>query len=188
MFHAHQSEFTELGWMGFFEVCEQRTGKLPATCPRARADGGRQRADADDRRPRRPFWVLGLAPLLLVLVLGAIIGIAGPGLGDRTGLPAEELVVERTVLRAGTIELVVRNDGPDAVRVAQATVNDAFVDVQRGRRRDRPPRRPPGDSSTTRGSRARPTRSRCSPRRAARSRTRSPSRPRRPTSTSASSA
>jgi FtsP/CotA-like multicopper oxidase with cupredoxin domain len=20
MFHAHQSEFTELGWMGFFEV------------------------------------------------------------------------------------------------------------------------------------------------------------------------
>jgi hypothetical protein len=22
MFHAHQSEFTELGWMGFFDVCE----------------------------------------------------------------------------------------------------------------------------------------------------------------------
>ena len=22
MFHAHQSEFTELGWQGFFEVCE----------------------------------------------------------------------------------------------------------------------------------------------------------------------
>jgi FtsP/CotA-like multicopper oxidase with cupredoxin domain len=22
MFHAHQSEFTELGWMGFFEVVE----------------------------------------------------------------------------------------------------------------------------------------------------------------------
>jgi FtsP/CotA-like multicopper oxidase with cupredoxin domain len=22
MFHAHQSEFTELGWMGFFEVFE----------------------------------------------------------------------------------------------------------------------------------------------------------------------
>ena len=24
MFHAHQSEFTELGWMGFFDVCEDR--------------------------------------------------------------------------------------------------------------------------------------------------------------------
>ena len=22
MFHAHQSEFTELGWMGFFEVVD----------------------------------------------------------------------------------------------------------------------------------------------------------------------
>jgi hypothetical protein len=23
MFHAHQSEFAELGWMGFFEVIEE---------------------------------------------------------------------------------------------------------------------------------------------------------------------
>lgn len=29
MFHAHQSEFTELGWQGFFDVCERDTaGKL----------------------------------------------------------------------------------------------------------------------------------------------------------------
>jgi FtsP/CotA-like multicopper oxidase with cupredoxin domain len=27
MFHAHQSEFTELGWQGFFEVCEPGTKK-----------------------------------------------------------------------------------------------------------------------------------------------------------------
>ncbi len=28
MFHAHQSEFTELGWQGFFEVCESDDEKL----------------------------------------------------------------------------------------------------------------------------------------------------------------
>ena len=31
MFHAHQSEFTELGWQGFFEVCESR-GQAKALC------------------------------------------------------------------------------------------------------------------------------------------------------------
>ena len=40
----------------------------------------------------------------------------------------EELAVEHTVLEPGVIELTVRNDGPDAVRVAQAVVNDAFVE------------------------------------------------------------
>jgi zinc transporter ZupT len=51
----------------------------------------------------------------------------GPGLGERRGPPAEELAVEKTVLSPGTIALTVRNDGPDAVRIAQAQVNDAFV-------------------------------------------------------------
>jgi manganese oxidase len=33
MFHAHQSEFTELGWMGFFDVCEDRNAlcELPGS-------------------------------------------------------------------------------------------------------------------------------------------------------------
>ena len=50
-----------------------------------------------------------------------------PGLGDRNGVPVEEISVERTVLRPGEIELVVRNDGPDPVAIRQAIVNDAFV-------------------------------------------------------------
>jgi zinc transporter ZupT len=76
----------------------------------------------------RPTWVLGLVPLLLIVVaLGAFVALDGPGLGERRGPPAEELVVEKTVLEPGVIELTVRNDGPDAVRVAQAQVNDAFV-------------------------------------------------------------
>ncbi len=40
MFHAHQSEFTELGWQGFFEVCENR-GQAKALC------------DVRDRKRRR---------------------------------------------------------------------------------------------------------------------------------------
>jgi zinc transporter ZupT len=76
---------------------------------------------------RLPGW---LAALLPVVVLGAAIGLFvaldAPGL-DRVGLPQEELAVERTVMRPGEIELHVRNDGADPVRVKQAIVNDAFA-------------------------------------------------------------
>lgn len=78
-------------------------------------------------RPRRPAWLAGLAPL--VLLGGAILLLAalgGPGL-ERRGVPVEELSVERTVLRPGEIELRVRNDGPDPVAVKQAIVNDRFA-------------------------------------------------------------
>ena len=75
-----------------------------------------------------PSWVLGLVPLLLIVAaIGAFAALDGPGLGERRGPPAEELAVERTVLEPGRIELTVRNDGPDAVAVAQVIVNDAFV-------------------------------------------------------------
>jgi zinc transporter ZupT len=86
-----------------------------------------------DSRPllRRgaPAWVLGLVPLLLAVgVLGAFAVLGGPGLGDRPGPPVEELTIERTVLEPGSIALTVRNDGPDTVTLAQAFVNDAYVD------------------------------------------------------------
>ena len=77
---------------------------------------------------RVPVWALGLVPLLLIVAAVAAFALLdGPGLAERRGPPAEELVVERTVLEPGTIELTVRNDGPDAVTIAQATVNDAFA-------------------------------------------------------------
>ena len=82
----------------------------------------------DERVDRYPSWLLGLVPLLLIIAaIGAFAALDGPGLGDRRGPPAEELAVEKTVLEPGTIELTVRNDGPDAVAIAQAQVNDAFV-------------------------------------------------------------
>ena len=84
--------------------------------------------DARDAARNLPSWVLGLVPLLLIVAaLGAFAALDGPGLGDRRGPPAEELAVERTVLQPGRIELTVRNDGPDAVAVAQVVVNDAFA-------------------------------------------------------------
>jgi zinc transporter ZupT len=77
---------------------------------------------------RAPAWALGLGPLVLVLAaVGLFALLGGPGLGERRGPPAEELAVERTVLNPGEIELTVRNDGPDAVTIAQAVVNDAFA-------------------------------------------------------------
>jgi zinc transporter ZupT len=80
------------------------------------------------RLSRLPAWVLGFVPLLLIVAaVAAFVTLGGPGLGERRGPPVEELAVERTVLRPGTIELTVRNDGPDPVTVAQAQVNDAFV-------------------------------------------------------------
>jgi hypothetical protein len=79
-------------------------------------------------RGGRSAWVLGLVPLLLIVAaIGAFSALGGPGLGERRGPPAEALAVERTTLSPGAIELTVRNDGPDAVSIAQVAVNDAFV-------------------------------------------------------------
>ena len=95
---------------------------------RQRSDAPQQ-AEAPAPARRLPVWLLGLIPLVLIAVaVGTFAGLGGPGLGERPGPPAEELVVERTVLRPGEIQLTVRNDGPDAVQIAQVAINDAYVD------------------------------------------------------------
>jgi len=89
---------------------------------------GRAATVEELRSSRFPAWLLGLLPLVLImLAIGAFAVLDGPGIGERRGPPAEELAVERTKLTPGVIELTVRNDGPDAVRIAQAVVNDAFA-------------------------------------------------------------
>jgi ZIP family zinc transporter len=78
---------------------------------------------------RLPAWLLGLIPLALIAATVAVFALLdGPGLGDRTGPPVEELVIERTELKPGEIKLSVRNDGPDEVTVSQVIVNDGFAD------------------------------------------------------------
>ena len=75
-----------------------------------------------------PGWVLGVVPLALIAAAIAVFALLdGPGLGERNGVPVEELAVERTVLRPGEIELTVRNTGPDPVSIAQVAVADAYV-------------------------------------------------------------
>jgi hypothetical protein len=92
--------------------------------------GGGSDAPRTGRAPAR-VWLLGIVPLALIGAAVAVLAVVGtPGLGERRGPPVENLAVERTVLRPGEIELTVRNDGPDPVRIAQVSVNDAFVDFR----------------------------------------------------------
>lgn len=80
------------------------------------------------RLERLPAWALALVPLILIVgALGAFALFGDSTLGDRVGPPAEELAVERTVLRPGEIDMTLRNTGPDPVQIGQVSVNDAFV-------------------------------------------------------------
>jgi zinc transporter, ZIP family len=87
-------------------------------------------AATEARRPPAglPVWALGLIPLALIAAaIGGFALLGGPGLGERNGPPVEEIAVERTELRPGTISLTLRNDGPDPVEIAQVAVNDAYA-------------------------------------------------------------
>jgi zinc transporter, ZIP family len=76
---------------------------------------------------RRPLWLTGLIPVVVLAgAIGLFVALDAPGL-NRIGVPEEELAIERTVLRAGEIELHVRNDGADPVQIRQAIVNDGFT-------------------------------------------------------------
>ncbi|MGQ0717913.1 MAG: ZIP family metal transporter [Pseudonocardiales bacterium] len=72
--------------------------------------------------------VLAIATVLTVGAALFVIGmLGGQTLPERSGPPIETLAVERAVLSPGTIELTVRNTGPDPVQVGQIAVNDSFV-------------------------------------------------------------
>lgn len=87
---------------------------------------------AESERVR--LWLLGLLPLVLIgAAIAIFVALGAPGLGERRGPPIEELAIERTILRPGEIELTLRNDGPDPVRVAQVAINDGYVDFRADR-------------------------------------------------------
>ncbi len=93
--------------------------------PGSRAGDGNGTAG---RAARVPLWVLGVAVTAVIgLVLGVLAVFGAGTLPERAGPPIEELSVERTVLSPGTIEMTVRNIGPDPVQVSQIFVNGVYV-------------------------------------------------------------
>ena len=77
--------------------------------------------------PRRSVaWLSALVPPVLLAALIALFVFWDPLSSFRTVPPVESLTIERTTLTAGSIELKVRNDGPDPVSIAQVLVNDAY--------------------------------------------------------------
>jgi zinc transporter, ZIP family len=75
--------------------------------------------------------------LLVVLLVVAVVGAGAGGMwivrgdgGATAAAPTTEtpgLTVERSMLHPGMIMLVARNDGAEAVTIAQVLVNDAYV-------------------------------------------------------------
>ena len=103
MFHAHQSEFAELGWMGLFQR------------------GGR------DHMTRRVLLGACAARCCLAALLFVIVR-SGPADAVRgeNFPPVERLTFQRVTLEPGAIVATVMNDGPDEVTIAQVQVDDAF--------------------------------------------------------------
>ena len=81
---------------------------------------------------RVPSWLLSLIPLALVGILVVVIVAFNPIENLRDVPAVERVAVERTTFEPGRIELLIRNDGPDPVRIAQVLVNDAYWQFEAG--------------------------------------------------------
>jgi hypothetical protein len=116
MFHAHQSEFTELGWMGFFERLRRRAA-ASSSCdlPGGALMEAQPQAPGPSRAPALPAWLLGLVRCMLAdggprrpsPVLG------GAGARRSTGRRPRGALGRAHRAGARSIKLTVRNDGPD---------------------------------------------------------------------------
>ena len=165
MFHAHQSEFTELGWQGFFEVVRERQRPSRVRPPAGTTVMEAQATPATwARPPPLPAWLLGLVPLLIIAgALGRVRAARRPR-------------ARRAARSAG------RGARGRADRAASPGIDRADRAQRRSRRGDRSRRRRSTTRScsspaprtrsagwpaatvaprSSRGSRARPTRSRC---------------------------
>ncbi|HEX2291117.1 MAG TPA: hypothetical protein VHH53_13195, partial [Pseudonocardiaceae bacterium] len=72
--------------------------------------------------------MLAIAAVLTLAAALSVVGVlGGQTLPQRSGPPIESLAVERAALSPGTIELTLRNTGPDPVQVGQVAVNDSYV-------------------------------------------------------------
>ena len=79
-------------------------------------------------KARQPNLTIAILLLLPLVVLGGVIYLflaTGGGLDLASPVPLESLTIERTVLAPGEIEIIVRNAGPEPVKIAQVIINDA---------------------------------------------------------------
>ena len=72
-------------------------------------------------------FVLLLVPVILLVGVIVLFLSTGGGLNLDSAAPVENLDVERYVLKQGSIELQIRNTGPEALTIAQIIVNDAIM-------------------------------------------------------------
>src|SRR6185295_19924888 len=74
-------------------------------------------------------WVTALLLILPLILLGGVIALflsTGGGLQLTAPAPIEALTVERTILKPNSIDIIVRNTGPEELTIAQATINEAI--------------------------------------------------------------
>jgi zinc transporter, ZIP family len=83
---------------------------------------------AEARSSRIPVWAAGIVPLAVIGILIGLFLRFNPIGSLREIPPVEAVAVERTVFTEGAIELKLRNDGPDPVRIAQVLVNESYWD------------------------------------------------------------
>src|SRR3989442_7389026 len=85
-------------------------------------------------------WVWALVPLLLLSVLVAVLLRFGPlGVFIKAFPPVEELTIDRVSLAPQTMAVHVTNGGPQPVTVAQAMVDQAYLEVSIEPRHTVPP-------------------------------------------------
>lgn len=77
----------------------------------------------------RPTRVILMRIMVALLLAGALVGafmIFDEFVSLRESAPIEEVAVERVILEPDRVEMKIRNDGPDPVRIAQILINDAY--------------------------------------------------------------
>jgi zinc transporter ZupT len=79
---------------------------------------------------QKPFnWLTAVLLLLPLILLGGVILLflnTGGGLDLAAPVPVEALTVERTILKPGSIDVIVRNSGPEEITIAQLAINEAI--------------------------------------------------------------
>ena len=83
---------------------------------------------ATESAPTARVWIFAILPVVLLAGLLVLLMRSGAtGVVQQEGVPpVERLVIERAILSPAGIQLSVLNDGPDAVTIAQVTVDDAY--------------------------------------------------------------